>query len=232
MTFKPLIFVAEDEVGQAEILRYNLEQEGFKVASANNGLSALEKIKEQQPDLLVLDWMLPEMSGIEVCRKLRANDETKRLPIIMLTARGEEDDRLRGFEVGADDYVVKPYLASELIARIWAVLRRTRPELEEEKLEFEGIVLDLAQHKISRDGEQVELSTTEFRLLRALLSRPGRVFSRAQLIDLAWGTGIFLEDRTVDVCVRRIRSALNVGDKPDLIRTVRGTGYSIDKANK
>jgi two-component system phosphate regulon response regulator PhoB len=229
MSFTPLIFVAEDEAGQADILKYNLQEQGFKVSIANNGLRAYEKILEQQPDLLVLDWMLPEMSGIEVCRKLRANDETKRLPIIMLTARGEEDDRLRGFEVGADDYLVKPYLTSELIARIWAILRRTRPELAEEKLEFEGILLDLAQHKTTRDGDSVELSTTEFRLLRALLARPGRVFSRAQLIDLAWGTGIFLEDRTVDVCIRRIRSALNINNKPDLIRTVRGTGYSIDR---
>ena len=230
MSFNPLIFVAEDEAGQAEILRYNLEQQGFKVVVSNNGLRAYERIVEQQPDLLVLDWMLPEMSGIEICRKLRANNDTKRLPIIMLTARGEEDDRLRGFEVGADDYLVKPYLASELIARIWAILRRTRPELDEEKLEFEGITLDLAQHKATRDGDPIELSSTEFRLLRALMSRPGRVFSRAQLIDLAWGTGIFLEDRTVDVCVRRIRTSLNKNNKPDLIRTVRGTGYSIDKA--
>lgn len=231
MTFTPLIFIAEDEVGQAELLKYNLEQQGFKVELSTNGRSILDKIQDRLPDLAVLDWMLPEVSGIEVCRQLRAQSETKRLPIIMLTARGEEDDRLRGFEVGADDYLVKPYSTSELIARIKALLRRTRPELEEEKLEFEGIKLDLAQHKVYRNDVSIELSTTEFRLLRALMSRPGRVFSRAQLIDLAWGTGIFLEDRSVDVCVRRIRNAININGLPDLIRTVRGTGYSIDKAD-
>ncbi|MCK5575701.1 MAG: winged helix-turn-helix domain-containing protein, partial [Sphingomonadales bacterium] len=186
--------------------------------------------EEQVPDLLILDWMLPKLSGVEVCRRIRANDDYKQLPVLMLTARGEEDDRVRGFEVGADDYVVKPYLPGEIVARIKAILRRSRPELEEERIEYSGIVLDLSARRVSRDGDPVELSTTEFRLLRALISKPGRVLSRDRLIDLAWGTGMYIEDRTVDVSVRRLRKALNEGGKEDLIRTVRGVGYSLEDA--
>lgn len=224
----PYILVAEDERGQAEVLKYNLEEEGFRVLVAPDGQQALDLIDDAVPDLLILDWMLPEKSGIKIMKKLRAGGDTKTLPVIMLTARGEEDDRLRGFEVGVDDYVVKPYLPSELIARVHAVLRRSRPELAAEVMEYGGIELDLARMRVTRDGDTVELASTEFRLLRALMSRPGRVFSRNRLIDLAWGSTMFLEDRTVDVAVKRLRHALNEGGKSDMIRTVRSEGYSIE----
>lgn len=224
----PYILVAEDERGQAEILKYNLEEEGFRVGVAPDGQRALDMISEAVPDLLVLDWMLPEMSGIKIMKKLRKDPDTKSLPVIMLTARGEEDDRLRGFEVGVDDYVVKPYLPSELIARVHAVLRRSRPELSDEKISYKDIELNLSSMRVSRGSDTVELASTEFRLLRALMSRPGRVFSRNRLIDLAWGTSIFLEDRTVDVAIKRLRQALNEGGKSDVIRTVRSEGYSIE----
>jgi len=224
----PYILVAEDEHGQAEVLKYNLEEEGFRVGVAPDGQRALEMIEGAVPDLLILDWMLPEVSGIKIMKKLRKKPDTKSLPVIMLTARGEEDDRLRGFEVGVDDYVVKPYLPSELIARVHAVLRRSRPELEDETIEYSGIELDLARMRVTRDGDPVELASTEFRLLRALMARPGRVFSRNRLIDLAWSTTTFLEDRTVDVAVKRLRQALNEGGKKDLIRTVRSEGYAIE----
>jgi two-component system phosphate regulon response regulator PhoB len=172
--------------------------------------------------------MLPEVSGINIMRKLRSKKETKTLPVIMLTARGEEDDRVLGFDVGVDDYVVKPYLPSELIARVKAVLRRSRPELGEEKLIYSDIELDLEKMRVSRSGAAIELSPTEFRVLKALMSRPGKVFSRNRLIDLAWGTTIYLDDRSVDVSIRRLRKALNEGGKTDLIRTVRGGGYAIE----
>ena len=222
------LLLAEDEPGQAEILKYNLEEEGFRVKVADDGRKALDLIEEAIPDLLILDWMLPEISGIKIMKKIRNNPETKSLPVIMLTARGEEDDRVRGFEMGVDDYVVKPYLPSELIARVHAVLRRSRPELHEEKLNFAGIELDLSSLKVTRDGDPVVLASTEFRLLRALMSHPGRVFSRNRLIDLAWSTTTYLEDRSVDVAIKRLRQALNEGDKTDLIRTVRSEGYSIE----
>jgi len=224
----PYILIAEDERGQAEILKYNLEEEGFRVGVAPDGQRAIDMIQEAVPDLLVLDWMLPELSGIKIMKKLRATTDTKLLPVIMLTARGEEDDRLRGFEVGVDDYVVKPYLPSELIARIHAVLRRSRPDLAEEKVSYGGVEIDLNSMRVTRDGDIVELASTEFRLLQALMSRPGRVFSRNRLIDLAWGTTTYLEDRTVDVAVKRLRQALKEGGKSDMIRTVRSEGYSIE----
>ena len=224
----PYILIAEDERGQAEILKYNLEEEGFRVGVAPDGQRALDMIQEAVPDLLVLDWMLPEMSGIKIMKKLRTVADTKLLPVIMLTARGEEDDRLRGFEVGVDDYVVKPYLPSELIARIHAVLRRSRPDLAEEKVAYGGVEIDLNSMRVTRDGDIVELASTEFRLLQALMSRPGRVFSRNRLIDLAWGTTTYLEDRTVDVAIKRLRQALKEGGKSDMIRTVRSEGYAIE----
>ncbi|WP_339863679.1 phosphate regulon transcriptional regulator PhoB [Paremcibacter congregatus] len=223
------ILIAEDEPRQAEILKFNLEEEGFRVGLAPDGLKALEMIDEALPDLLILDWMLPEVSGIRIMKKLRKEKETKSLPVIMLTARGEEDDRVRGFEVGVDDYVVKPYLPSELVARVRAVLRRSHPEMQEEKIEYAGIELDLVKLRVSRDGDPVELASTELRLLKALMSHPGRVFSRNRLIDLAWGTTIYLEDRSVDVAVRRLRKALNEGGKADIIRTVRSEGYAIEE---
>ena len=222
------ILIAEDERGQAEVLKYNLEGEGFRVRVASDGQKALDYIAEALPDILILDWMLPEVSGINIMKTLRSDSETKLLPVIMLTARGEEDDRVRGFEVGVDDYVVKPYLPSELIARVHAVLRRSRPELQEEKLEYAGIELDLHKLRVKRDGDPVELASTEFRLLRALMSNPGRVFSRNRLIDLAWSTTTYIEDRSVDVAIKRLRNELNKGGKPDIIRTVRSEGYSIE----
>ena len=223
----PLILIAEDEIAQVEVLKFNLEEAGFRVDVVYDGKAAIDRVQESTPDLLVLDWMLPEMSGIQVCRKIRSMDGLKRLPIIMLSARGEEDDRLRGFEMGADDYVVKPYLPDELAARIKAVLRRSSPEIEEERLEHQDIVMDLARQLVKRNGNEVELSALEFRLLKVFISRPGRVLTRDQLIDMAWGTGIYVSDRTVDVSIRRLRKALNEGELPDLIRTVRGSGYSL-----
>ena len=223
----PLILIAEDEIAQVEVLKFNLEEAGFRVDVVYDGKAAIDRVQESPPDLLVLDWMLPEMSGIQVCRKIRSMDGLKRLPIIMLSARGEEDDRLRGFEMGADDYVVKPYLPDELAARIKAVLRRSSPEIEEERLEHQDIVMDLARQLVKRSGNEIELSALEFRLLKVFISRPGRVLTRDQLIDMAWGTDIYVSDRTVDVSIRRLRKALNEGELPDLIRTVRGSGYSL-----
>lgn len=228
MTNAPKILVAEDEAGQAEILKYNLENAGFVVRVARDGQAAIDRIEEALPDLLVLDWMMPEMSGIKILRWLRDRQETKKLPVIMLTARGEEDDKLRSFEVGVDDFVVKPYLPSELIARINALLRRSRPELMDEILSCGDIVMDLERKKVTRSGDIINLSPTEFRLLKVFLSRPSKVFSRNQLLDLAWGQDIYVEDRTVDVSVRRLRKALNHGGKPDMFRTVRSEGYALD----
>lgn len=225
---QPYILIAEDEPAQAEVLRYNLEKEGFSCRIARDGEAALEAIEERVPDLLVLDWMLPEVSGIEVARRLRAAPKTKTLPVLMLTARGEEDDRVRGLEVGADDYLVKPYSPRELTARIKTILRRAKPSVVAETLEYGGVAMDLARHKVTREGEPVKLGPTEFRILKAFLERPGRVLSRGQLMDLAWGPNIFIDDRTVDVHIRRLRQALEVPGRPGLIRTVRGAGYALD----
>lgn len=225
---KPLILIAEDEPAQMELLRYNLESADFRTLAASDGASALLFVEEETPDLVVLDWMLPELSGIEVCRRIRLRAESKAMPVIMLTARGEESDRIRGLETGADDYLVKPFSPAELIARIRALLRRSRPGLSEEKLSYGGIVVDLAAHRAARNGVAVHLGPTEFRLLRFLMERPGRVFSREQLLDHVWGREIYVESRTVDVHIRRLRMALDVNDAPDIIRTVRGAGYSLD----
>lgn len=222
------ILIAEDEPAQAEVLKYNLESAGYEVAIAPDGAEALMRIEEHRPDLLVLDWMLPEVSGIEVCRRLRKSDELRDLPIVMLTARGEEDDRIRGLDVGADDYVVKPYSPGELLARINAVLRRARPALTGETLEFGDIILNLAARKVMRAGQPLHLAPTEFRILQALMERPGRVLSRQQIIDLAWGPNVFIEDRTVDVHIKRLRNVLSSDGFFDPIRTVRGFGYSLD----
>lgn len=229
MTNQVHILVAEDEPAQAEVLKYNLEAAGFKVTVASDGLLALKSIEEHRPDLLVLDWMLPEVSGIEVCRRLRKSEQSRDLPIIMLTARGEEDDRIRGLEVGADDYMVKPYSPGELIARINAVLRRLRPTLVGSNLEFDDITIDLSAHKVTRRDRIVHLAPTEFRILQALVERAGRVLSRQQILDLAWGTNVYVEDRTVDVHIKRLRNALCSEGQSDPIRTVRGFGYVLDK---
>lgn len=229
MTDKTTVLIAEDEASQAEVLKYNLESAGFEVRLSPDGANTLAQIEEDRPDFLVLDWMLPEISGIEICRRLRRVDENKDLPIIMVTARGEEEDRIRALEVGADDYMVKPYSPGELVARINAVLRRTTPSLAGEKLEFSDLVLDLVSRKVKRDGTALHLGPKEFKILQALMERPGRVLSRRQIIDLAWGQNIYIEDRTIDVHIRRLRTALGGDDKPNLIRTVRGFGYSLDE---
>lgn len=225
---KPLILVVEDEAPLVTLLRYNLEGAGFEVAEAVDGEEALIAIDERRPDLIVLDWMLPLVSGLEVCRQVRRKQETRDIPIIMLTARGEEDDRIRGLDSGADDYVTKPFSPTELLARVRAVLRRSRPALSTELLEFADVSMDLAAHRVRRGRRPVHLGPTEFRLLRYLMEHPGRVFSREQLLDAVWGHDVYVEPRTVDVHVRRLRQALNDGEEPDLIRTVRAAGYALD----
>ena len=225
---KPYILIVEDEAALLTLLRYNLEKEGFEVGEAVDGEEALLMVAERRPDLMVLDWMLPTLSGIEVCRRVRHRPEARNVPIVMLTARGEEADRVRGLNSGADDYVVKPFSPAELVARIRAVLRRLRPAFGDEVLRYADLRMDLAAHKVARDGVQIHLGPTEFRLLRHLMEYPGRVFTREQLLDSVWGPDIFIETRTVDVHVRRLRRALNGDRRPDLIRTVRSAGYALD----
>jgi two-component system phosphate regulon response regulator PhoB len=224
------VLIVEDEVAIVTMLRYNLEREGFKVYTTGDGEEAITMVKEYMPDIIILDWMLPSKTGVEICKELRWNNDTKNIPIIMLSARGEEGDRIRGLDSGADDYMVKPFSPSELIARIKAVFRRLRPSLSEQKMEFSGIEMDIAGHKVTRNNEEVHLSPTEFGLLHYLMEHPGRVFSREQLLDSVWGHDIYVELRTVDVHIRRLRKALDYdGNQPDLIRTVRSAGYSLDK---
>ena len=225
---RPHILVVEDEAPIVELLRYNLEASGYSVSVAADGDEALERVVEDQPDAVLLDWMLPRKSGIEVCRQLRRKAGTRRLPIILLTARGEEADRVHGLDTGADDYIVKPFSPKELEARLKAVLRRSRPALVEERLEYRGIVIDLVRHRVSRDERKVHLGPTEYRLLRTLLERPTRVLTRVQLLDMVWGRDVYVEERTVDVHIRRLRKALNGDGEPDAIRTVRSGGYALD----
>lgn len=229
---KPVVLIVEDEPAQVEVLRYNLEKEGFRAIVAGDGEEALLLAREETPDLVILDWMLPELSGVEVCRRIRRLPDIGRTPIIMVTARGEEADRVRGLDSGADDYLVKPFSPSELLARARAVMRRTRGGASDDALEYAGIVLDLGAHKVTRNGKPVRLGPTEFRLLRVLIERPGHVFSREQLLDHAWGREIFVESRTVDVHIRRLRQSLNIHGDPDIIRTVRGFGYAIDASKE
>jgi len=226
------ILIADDEPNQLELLSFNLGQAGFEVIRAADGQQALEMIEDQHPDLVILDWMMPHMSGIDVCRTLRARTETKHLPVILLSARGEEGDRTLGLDIGADDYVSKPFSPRELVSRVKALLRRSRPALLEDVLEFHDIVLNQATMEISRAGRPVSLGPKECRLLSILMERPGRVFSRAQLLDLVWGHGVYVEERTVDVHMSRLRKAINKsvedGDEMvNLIRTVRGSGYAL-----
>ena len=222
------MLVVEDEDALATLLDYNLMKEGFRVERAADGEEALLRVAEEPPDLIILDWMLPKVSGVEVCRQLRAGVETRRTPVLMLTARGEEADKVRGLDTGADDYVVKPFAMSELVARIRALLRRTRPELVDERLEYADLILDRARHRVTRDGRDIHLGPTEYRLLDFLMQRPGRVFSRERLLDAVWGANTYVEVRTVDVHVGRLRKALRQTDSPDLIRTVRSAGYALD----
>ncbi|MBU2533574.1 MAG: phosphate regulon transcriptional regulator PhoB [Alphaproteobacteria bacterium] len=225
---QPLILVVEDEHAQLELLTYNLAASGFRIISAQDGEEAALFADEEQPDLIVLDWMLPKLSGIDVCRQLKKQPRTKEIPIIMLTARSEEADRIRGLDTGADDYVTKPYSVNELVARVRAMLRRTRPSSIGETLNYGGISLNAEQHKVQRDGHTVKLGPIEFRLLTTFMERPGRVWARDQLLDRVWGRDKDVDLRTVDVHVGRLRKALSVSGDPDIIRTVRGAGYALD----
>ncbi|RCW88967.1 phosphate regulon transcriptional regulator PhoB [Paracoccus lutimaris] len=224
---QPCVLVVEDEGAQREVLKYNLEAEGFEVVMAENGDEAMLLVAEEQPDLIVLDWMLPNVSGIEICRRVKADPQTRQIPIVMLSARSEEVDRVRGLETGADDYVVKPYSVVELMARLRTQLRRTRPATMGERLSFGDIILDAAEHRVFRAGQSLHLGPTEFRLLSTLMEKPGRVWTREQLLDRVWGRDIYVDSRTIDVHVGRLRKALMAhgGDNP--VRTVRGTGYSL-----
>ena len=232
MTMAIRVLIADDEPNQLELLSYNLSQSKFEVIRANDGQQALEMIEDQRPDLVILDWMMPNMSGIDVCRTLRSRSETKLLPVILLSARGEEGDRTLGLDVGADDYISKPFSPRELISRVNALLRRSRPALLDDVLECHDLIFNQATMEISRGGHAIKLGPKECRLLSILMERPGRVFSRAQLLDMAWGYGVYVEERTVDVHMSRLRKAINKPFNDDeqvanLIRTVRGTGYAL-----
>ncbi len=224
------VLIVEDEVAIVTLLRYNLEREGFRVYSTGDGEEAVTMVKEYKPDVIVLDWMLPSMSGIDICKQLRWSTDTKGIPIIMLSARGEESDRIRGLDAGADDYIVKPFSPAELVARIRAIFRRFRPALSEKLMSFADIKMDVTGHKVTRGTTEIHLSPTEFSLLRYFMEHPGRVFSREQLLDAVWGHDIYVELRTVDVHVRRLRKGLDYdGKQPDLIRTVRSAGYALEE---
>jgi len=228
MATAPHVLVVEDESALADLLKYNLEKEGYRVSVANDGEEALVAADESKPDLVVLDWMLPKAPGIEVCRRLRARQETRNTPIVMLTARTEESDRIRGLDIGADDYITKPFSMSELLARLRAVMRRIRPALADDKIIAGDIVVDRVAHRVKRGEREVHLGPTEFRILEHLMQYPGRVFSREQLLDAVWGSDVYVEARTVDVHIGRLRKALMVGEERDPIRTVRSAGYALD----
>ena len=230
LQMKPLVLIVDDETALVTMIRYNLEREGFEVCEATDGEDALVQIAERKPNVVLLDWMLPLVSGIEVCRQIRRSPATRALPVIMLTARGEEADRVRGLNSGADDYVVKPFSPGELVARVRAVMRRAQPDATGEMLTFADVTMDLAAHRVTRQGKPVHLGPTEFRLLRYLMQHPGRVFSREQLLDAVWGHDVYVEPRTVDVHIRRLRKALNADTEIDVVRTVRSAGYALDTA--
>jgi two-component system phosphate regulon response regulator PhoB len=223
------ILIVEDEEPLTLLLRYNLEAEGYDVDAVGRGDEAETRLRERMPDLVLLDWMLPGLSGIELCRRLRARPETQRLPVIMLTARGEESERVRGLATGADDYVTKPFSVPELLARIRALLRRAKPEHVAMLLRFGDLELDRETRRVHRSGREIHLGPTEFRLLEFLMTSPGRVFTREQLLDGVWGHDVYIDERTVDVHVGRLRKAINRGREPDPIRTVRGAGYSFNE---
>jgi len=225
---KPLVLVVEDEAALVTMLRYNLEKQGFRVEEAADGEEALTRIAELRPDLVLLDWMLPIVSGIEVCRQIRRRQVTRDLPVIMLTARAEDQDAVRGLNTGADDYVTKPFSMNELTARIRALLRRSNAVPPKGQLKFHDIVMDLATHRVQRNGRALHLGPTEFRLLEFFLAHPHRVFSREELLDGVWGTDIHVEPRTVDVHIRRLRKSINAAGELDLVRTVRSAGYALD----
>ncbi|MBV7379446.1 phosphate regulon transcriptional regulator PhoB [Maritimibacter dapengensis] len=224
---KPLVLLVEDEPAQREILRYNLRSEGYDVSMAENGDDAMVLVDEIGPDLILLDWMLPGVSGIEICRRVKSKRETSDIPVIMLSARSDEMDRVRGLETGADDYMIKPFSVQELMARIRTQLRRTRPASLGQALSYDDILLDGETHRVSRGGEAIKLGPTEFRLLSTFMEKPGRVWSREQLLDRVWGRDVYVDTRTVDVHVGRLRKALCQHGGSDPLRTVRGTGYAL-----
>ncbi len=225
---KTKVLIVEDEESLSTLLDYNLGKEDFDVTLSGDGEDALMKVEDSLPDIIILDWMLPKISGIEVCRRLRSKPETRNIPIIMLTARSEEADRIRGLETGADDYLTKPFSTNELIARVRAVLRRIRPALIEDVVAHGDIKVDRTAHRVWRDDKEIQLGPTEFRLLDHLIQHPGRVFSREQLLNAVWGSDVFVEVRTVDVHIGRLRKALNKFNQGDPIRTVRAAGYSLE----
>ncbi|WP_341760498.1 phosphate regulon transcriptional regulator PhoB [Candidatus Endowatersipora endosymbiont of Watersipora subatra] len=229
MSDRATILIVEDEAAQLELLCYNLKNERYHVITAEDGEEGILRAREECPDVIVMDWMLPSVSGIEACRQLKSSPDTIRIPIIILTARGEEEDRVRGLEIGADDYVVKPYSVNELIARIRARLRVNRPAATGKTLAFEDIILDSEQHRASRNNKALKLGPTEYRLLTVFMERPKRVWSRDMLLNRVWGQDTDVDLRTVDVHVGRLRKNLNSGGACNLIRTVRGTGYSLDR---
>jgi len=224
---RPTVLLVEDEPAQREVLVYNLEAEGFRVTTADNGEDALMMVDEDAPDIIILDWMMPKVSGIEVCRRLKMRPETRKIPIILLSARAEEVDRVRGLETGADDYVIKPYSVLELMARARAQLRRVRPSTAGVVLEFADIRLDSETHRVHRADKVLKLGPTEFRLLTTFMEKPGRVWSREQLLDRVWGRDIYVDTRTVDVHIGRLRKALCQFGGDDPLRTVRGAGYAL-----
>jgi two-component system phosphate regulon response regulator PhoB len=224
----PQVLIVEDETALVAMLRYNLEREGFEVDEAHDGEEALTKLAERRPDIVLLDWMIPLVSGLEVCRQIRRSPELRDTPVVLLTARGEEADKIRGLNSGADDYLVKPFSTTELIARMRALLRRAKPEVAAERLSYADLSMDLAAHRVTRRGRPVHLGPTEYRLLRFFLQHPGRVYSREQLLDQVWGRDVYVELRTVDVHIRRLRKAINQDGETDLIRTVRSAGYALD----
>ena len=225
---KPMLLLVEDDRALADLLIWHFDRDGYEIVRTADGDEALILAEERTPDVVILDWMIEGVSGIEVCRRLRRRERTAHVPIIMLTARGEESDRIRGLETGADDYVTKPFSPRELIARVGAVLRRVRPALVGEQLAYADLQMDVESHRVRRGGRPVQLGPTEFRLLRHFLEHPGRVFSRERLLDSVWQHDPDIDARTVDVHIRRLRKALNEGGRPDLIRTVRSAGYSLD----
>ncbi len=229
MKTKPLVLIVEDEAALTTLLQYNLEKDGYRVCETADGEEAMMIVDEQQPDIILLDWMLPQVSGIELCRRFRGRSETRNIPIIMLTARGEEADRVRGLDTGADDYITKPFSMTELLARVRAVLRRIRPALTDDIVTFGDVAVDRAAHRVRRGEREIHLGPTEFRLLDHLIQHPGRVFSREQLLDAVWGSDVYVEARTVDVHVGRLRKALNNPGEQDPIRTVRSAGYALDE---
>src|SRR5450755_3284733 len=225
---RPLVLVVEDEAAIATMLRYNLEKQGYRVSEASDGQEALTRIQEQQPDIVLLDWMLPLMSGIEVCRQIRRKPATRDLPVIMVTARTEDQDAVRGLNTGADDYITKPFNIEALLARMRALLRRSNALPTKGQLAFHDITMDLAAYRVQRNGRAVHLGPTEFRLLEFFMQHPRRVFSREELLDGVWGPDIHVEPRTVDVHIRRLRKAINASGELDVVRTVRAAGYALD----